>query len=1034
MNFSSLSIRHPVPALLLFAMLCIMGLVGFRALPIQNFPDITLPTVIVSATLEGAAPSQLETDVARKIEDKLASLGQVKHVQTTITDGSVNINITFEIEKDSNEALNDVRNAVDSVRPELPSDMNPPVVSRVTTTGTAILTYTVQAEGMDEQEVSWFVDNDISRAMLAVKGVGSMSRIGGVSREVSVDLDPALMNGLGVTVSDVSNALKAVQKDASGGRGDIGGNVQSMRTLGAVGSPGEIAAITIPLNNGKYVRLDQIARIRDTIAEKSTYARLDGKPVIAFNITRIKGASEVSTANAVLAAVAQFNQEHPTVRIEEAFNGVNSIEDNYHGSMHLLYEGAVLAILVVWWFLRDGRATLVSATALPLSMIPTFAAMHYLGFSLNVLTLLAMALVVGILVDDAIVEIENIVRHLRMGKTPYQAAMEAADEIGLAVIATTFTLVAVFLPTAFMAGVPGQFFRPFGMTAAIAVLMSLLVARLLTPMMAAYMLRPHEVNHHDGRIMTLYLRLVQACLTHRKTTVAATIVFFAGSVTLIPLLPTGFIPAPDIDQTQVTLELQPGTGLDDTLKISELADRKLKGIPEITRTFISVGTAKSGDGLISSTSSDSRKATLNLILKPRSDRSKKQSEVERDIRKTLSDLPGTRVVVGGGSPGDEQLEITLTSDDAQALDDTVRKVVQELRGIPGLGNITSSAGLAQPEVQIRPDYAKAAELGVTSIDIATVVRAATNGDFSTAMPKLNLPQRQIPIRVRLQRSVREDIDAISQLRVAGRNGAVPISAIAQIGMGNDASEIDRLDRQRNITLKVELNGHAMGEIQQQVDKLPSMQKLPPQVHRKATGSAERQNELFSSFGTAMLIGIMCIYCVLVLLFHDFMQPVTVLAALPLSMGGAFLALLVTGKSFSFPAVIGLLMLMGVVTKNSILLVEYAILARHRGASRYDALMDACHKRARPIVMTTIAMGAGMLPTAMGLGAEPSFRSPMAIALIGGLLTSTMLSLLIVPVVFTYVDDLLLRIKGWMPLPHGHQEAHVAPLQAKAETS
>jgi hydrophobe/amphiphile efflux-1 (HAE1) family protein len=1015
MNFSSWSIRNPVPALLLFAMLCVMGVMGFRALPIQNFPDITLPTITISATLEGAAASQLETDVARKIEDKLASLGRVKHVQTTITEGSVSIRITFEIDKDGNEALNEVRNAVDSVRPELPADMNEPIVSKINTTGGAILTYIVQADGMDEQELSWFVDNDVTRAMLAVSGVGSVSRTGGVSREVHVDLDPALMNGLGVTASDVSNSLKSVQKDASGGRGDIGGNIQSVRTLAAVGSPAEIAAITIPVGSGKHVRLDQIARIRDTVAERSSYARLDGKPVIAFSITRVKGASEVTTANAVRETVAQFNRAHPTAKISEAYDSVDTIEDNYRGSMHLLYEGALLAVLVVWWFLRDWRATLVAATALPLSMIPTFAAMHYLGFSLNVLTLLAMALVVGILVDDAIVEIENIVRHLRMGKTPFQAAMEAADEIGLAVIATTFTLVAVFLPTAYMDGVPGQFFRPFGMTAAIAVLMSLLVARLLTPMMAAYLLKPHEVDNRDSKTMTAYLRLVRFCLTHRKTTVAATIVFFVGSIALIPLLPTGFIPAADINQSQVSLELQPGSSLEETLRISELADQKLKAIPEITRTFIAVGTAQAAEGaVISTTSSDVRKATLTLMLKPRSERHKKQSEIEMDIRRTLADLPGTRVVVGGAGAGDEQLEITLVSDDAHQLDQTIRQVTQDIRTIPGLGNVTSSAGLPRPEIQIRPDYARAAELGVTSADIAAVVRAATSGDFSTNMPKLNLPQRQVPIRVRLDRTVREDIAAIAQLRVAGRNGSVPLSSIAAIGMGNDASQIDRLDRQRNVTLKVELNGRAMGEVQQLINQLPSLKKLPSQVQRQTTGDAERQKELFSSFGTAMLIGVLCIYCVLVLLFHDFMQPATVLAALPLSMGGAFLALLVTGNSFSFPSVIGLLMLMGVVTKNSILLVEYAIIARHHGASRFEALVDACHKRSRPIIMTTIAMGAGMLPTAMGLGAEPSFRSPMAIALIGGLLTSTLLSLLVVPVTFTYVDDLLQWLKRVLP--------------------
>lgn len=1014
MNISSWSIRNPVPALLLFAMLCVMGIMGFRALQIQHFPDITFPTVMVNTTLEGAAPSQLETDVARKIEDKLASLGQVKHIQTTITDGSVSIAITFQLEKDINEAQSDVRNAVDSVRPDLPAEINAPIVSRVNTAGAPIVTYIVQNPHMNEQELSWFVDNELSRALLAVKGVGAVSRIGGVSREVQIELDPARINGLGITVSDVSNSFKAVQKDASGGRGDIGGSVQSMRTLGAVDTPDDIAAISIPLKNGKHVRLNQIATITDGLAERASYARLDGKPVIAFNITRIKGASEVTTAKAIRESLEQFKKDYPNIQIEEAFNGVTNIEENYKGSMHLLYEGALLAIVVVWFFLRDMRATLVSAAALPLSMIPTFAVMHYFGFSLNVLTLLSMALVVGILVDDAIVEIENIVRHLRMGKTPYQAAMDAADEIGLAVIATTFTLIAVFLPTAFMAGVPGQFFRPFGVSAAVAVFMSLLVARLLTPMMAAYLLKPHEPKETESALKTHYLNAVRFCLNNRKTTLVGTALFLLGSFSLVPLLPTGFIPPADIDQTQATLELQPGTSLDESLRISEQAVELLKNVPEVTRTFVSVGTARTGDNLISGSVTDARKSTLTLILKPRQERSKKQFEVENDIRKALRNLPGTRVVVGGLAGGDEQLEITLTSDDARALDSTINRLTQELRTVDGLGTITSSAGLPRPEVQITPNYAKAAELGITSNDIATLVRAATNGDFSTAMPKLNLPQRQVPIRIRLNKATREDINAIAELRLMGRNGYTPLNTIADIRMGNDASQISRLDRQRNITLKAELNGHSMGDMEKQVAQLPSLQKLPPQVHRVTTGNAERQGELFASFGSAMMIGILCIYCVLVLLFHDFMQPITVLAALPLSVGGAFLALLLTGKSMSFPAVIGLLMLMGVVTKNSILLVEYAVLARQRGISRFEALVDACRKRAQPIVMTTIAMGAGMLPTAMGLGAEPSFRSPMAIALIGGLITSTLLSLLVVPVAFTYIDDLQQWFKQRLP--------------------
>ena len=1014
MNFSSWSIRNPVPALLLFALLTVLGIVGFRQLQIQNFPDMDLPTVQVTATLEGAAPSQLETEVARKIEDKLASLSRLDHIATTITDGSVSISVSFEIDKNGEEALSEVRNAVDSVRAELPSSMASPTVSKLTTAGSAFLTYTIESATLDEQDLSWFVDNDVTKALLAVKGVASVARVGGLDREVHVDLDPTLMAGLGVTPSDVSAKLTATQKESSGGQGDIGGLRQSTRMIATVGTPAEVGAITLALADGRYVRLDQIARITDGRSDPTTLAFRDGRKVIGFQVTRSRGYSDVGVADAARAAVGRFAQAHPEVRIAEASDTVAPIQDNYEGSMHLLIEGALLAIVVVWCFLRNWRATFVAATALPLSIVPTFGVMALAGYSLNTITLLSLSLVVGVLVDDAIVEIENIERHLRMGKTPFQAAMEAADEIGLAVIATTFTLVAVFLPTAFMGGIPGKFFRQFGITASVAVLMSLLVARLLTPMMAAYMLKPAKAGAHaeaDGPLMSRYLGWVRATLSHRRAVVAASAAFVLASLGIAMFLSTSFLPAQDKAQSSVTIKLAPGSTLQATAAASRRAAELLRALPEVRTVFVSAGTATSASSPTSSSSAaDLTSATLTVDLVPRGDRHLKQSGVEAKMREVLRNIPGARVTVGSGDSG-EELQITLAGDDPGTLLSAAAEAEAQLRTLKGIGNVTSSAALQRPEIQVRPDTARAASFGVTSEALGDAVRLATYGDYSTALPKLNLPQRQIAIRVRMDPALRGDLDRVADLRVQGSNGSVSLGSVAEVALGSGPSQIDRLDRSRNVTLSVELNGRPIGDVQREALALPALRSLPAGVRSVDQGEVQRMGELFRSFGTAMAIGVFCIYAVLVLLFHDFLQPGTILAALPLALAGALFALWMTQQPFSMPVVIGVLMLMGIVTKNSILLVEYAILARReRGLGRFEALIDACHKRARPIVMTTIAMGAGMLPNALGLGAEPSFRQPMAIVVIGGLLTSTVLSLLVVPVVFTLVDDLLLRAR------------------------
>lgn len=1004
MNVSSWSIRNPIPAVMLFVLLTFGGLLAFKGMKVQNFPDIDLPTVSITASLPGASPSQLETDVARKIENSVATVQGIRHITTKVQDGSVSILAEFRLEKPVQEAVDDVRSAVSRVRAELPADLRDPIISKLDLAGQPVLAYTIRSPSMDDEALSWFVDNELSRKLLAVKGVGAVTRVGGVTREVRVALDAQKLQALGATAAEVSRQLRQVQTESAGGRTDLGSGEQPVRTLATVRTAREIGEIDIALSGGRRIKLNEVATVSDTYADPRSAALLDGRPVVGFEVARSRGESEVEVGAGIRQALAELRQARPDIELTQAFDFVTPVEEEYDGSLHLLYEGAILAVLVVWLFLRDWRATFVSAVALPMSVIPAFLGMYLLGFSINVVTLLALSLVVGILVDDAIVEVENIVRHLQMGKTPYQAAMEAADEIGLAVIATTFTLIAVFLPTAFMSGIAGKFFKQFGWTAALAVFASLVVARVLTPMMAAYILKPTQAAHGDPAWMRAYLKAVQWSMKHRVLTVILSAAFFIGSIMLIPLLPTGFIPPDDNSQTQVYLELPPGSTLEQTRNAAERARELIAKVDHVRSVYTTIGGGSAGaDPFASMGVAEVRKATLTILLAERGDRPRKQP-IENNIRAALTDLPGVRSKVGLGGSG-EKFILVLTGEDPQALTTAALAVERDLRTIPGLGSITSTASLVRPEIAVRPDFTRAADLGVTSTEIAETLRIATVGDYDVALPKLNLSQRQVPIVVRLEDEARQDLSVLERLSVPGARGPVMLNQVATLELTGGPAVIDRYDRSRNINFEVELSGTPLGDVTAAVQQLPSIRNLPAGVRQATVGDAEVMGELFASFGLAMLTGVLCIYIVLVLLFKDFLHPVTILAALPLSLGGAFVGLLVAQKSFSMPSLIGLIMLMGIATKNSILLVEYAIVAREQGMSRWDALVDACHKRARPIIMTTIAMGAGMLPIAIGFGAaDPSFRSPMSIAVIGGLITSTVLSLLVIPVVFTYVDD------------------------------
>lgn len=1025
MNFSSLSIKNPIPAIMLFALLTLAGLLAYKANPVQDFPDIELPIVTVSAVLPGAAPAQLETEVARKIEDSVATLQGVKNIYTKVLDGVVTVTVEFILEKQIAEAVNDVRDAVARVKADMPAELRDPTVTKASTAGRVVLTFIATAKPgvdnpLDAPDLSWYVDNTVAKRLLTVPGVGAVTRVGGVYREIQVELDEARMAALKVSALDVSRQLRLVQREAPGGRGDVSGAEQSVRTIATVKTADELARIDIPLPDGRHVRLEQVASVRDTIAEPRALAEQDGKTVVAFEVFRTKGASEVAVAKGARAAIAELQKENPSVVLQQSIDNAFPVEENFDGSMELLYEGALLAVLVVWWFLRDWRATLVAAAALPLSVMPAFLGIYWFGYTLNTVTLLSLALVVGVLVDDAIVEIENIERHLRMGKSPMEAAMEAADEIGMAVIATTFALVAVFLPTAFMSGIPGLFFKQFGWTAVLAVLASLVVARLLTPMMAAYILKPlpHK-EEKDGWLMTRYLRVMRWCLKHRGITAIASALFFVGSIALVPLLPTGFVPAADRAQTQINLELPPGSTLAETQAVAAMARTAAMQTPGIQGVFSSIGGGSSGDAFAPGAAAEARRAVLTLTTVHRTQRKESMAGLETQLRHKLDGIPGARFTVGPPDTG-VKMQLVLRSEDPVALLEAARKVERELRGLKGIGNVNSSASLVRPEIIVRPDFARAADLGVTAAAIGETVRVATAGDYDTDLTKMNLPERQVPIRVKLPDSVRADLAAIERLTVPGKNGPVRLANVASVTMESGPAQIDRLNRSRNVTLDVELGSRTLGELNEEARALPSMKNLPPSVKIAELGDAQEMASLFASFGLAMLIGVLCIYCVLVLLFKDFMQPMTILAALPLSIGGAFVALLITGSALSMPSMIGLIMLMGIVTKNSILLVDYAILARQAGMNRFDALVDACHKRSRPILMTTIAMGAGMMPLALGWGADPSFRSPMAITVIGGLITSTLLSLLVVPAVFTYIDDLEHLLKRGMAKLRRHK--------------
>ena len=984
----------------LFVVLSFLGVVAFVRLPINLDPDISFPVVSVSISQPGAAPSEMETQIAQRVEGSIASIGNVHNITTTVVEGLVNIILEFQIGTPIDRAVSDVRDAVSKVRNDLPQGIMEPLVQRVDVDGGAIAYYALTTSALTPEQLSWFIDNTVTKRLLALPGVAQVTRSGGVSREIRVELDPARLQALGLTAYEVNQQLRALNVDAAGGRAQVGGGEQGIRVLGGAKSAAALADTQISAGGGRFFRLREIADVRDGVQEVRNLARLNGRPATVFGVYKAKGASDVAVFREVESELARIKSETPAVDTTLMTNTVEHTLRTYHSSLEALAEGSILAVMVVWFFLRNRRATVISALAIPLSAIPTFAFMHWLDFTLNQITLLGLSLVAGVLVDDAIVEIENIVRHMRMGKSGYQAALDASDEIGLAVVATSFTIIAVFLPVSFMGGVTGQYFRQFGLTVAVAVFISLLVARLITPVLAAYSLRRlpvHGAVHEDGPLMTRYMLLLHWCIVHRWKTLAGGTLFFALSIVALTIVPQSFIPPEDFASSQLDVEVPPGGTLEDTGRVTAAAAALLRKSPDVRNVVELVG---DDDGEI-------RNASIYISLVPRSERKMSQKEWEQSMMPAIARIPDGRLSFfnqsGGGG---RDLQFYLTGDDPQLVESTGRQVIKEMQGLNEIREPRINGDLPRPEIVVTPRLDLAAGLGVSVESIGETIRIATLGDLPQNGAKFALPDRQIAIRVSLLESARRDMSTLENLPVpTALGGPVPLKSVANLSFGQGQSAVHRYNQSRRVLIEADLSpGVELGAATARIYALPTMQHLPQGVQLVKTGNAEFFQEMMQNFALAIGAGVLMVLAVLVLLFGRLFQPITILSALPLSLGGAALALLVTDKPFSIAVVIGFLMLMGIVAKNSILLVDFAIEQMRAGKPRLDALLEAGHKRAQPIVMTTVAMVAGMLPVALGTGGDSDFRSPMAIAVIGGLITSTLLTLVIVPAVFTLFDD------------------------------
>ena len=987
--------------------LLIAGIVSFMRMDVNDSPDVEFPFVNVSISQPGAAPTELETQVTQRVEAAIRGIDGVEEINSSVREGNSNTFIQFAIGTPVDRATNDVRDAVSQIRGDLPEGILEPQVQRAEG-GSQLAIFAVETSDMTLEQLSWFVDNNVSKRLLGLPGMSSVDRYGGVNREIRVILNAAALQSQGATAAQVNQQLRQINVDSAGGRAEIAGSEQAVRVLGNADSAAQLSETQIALPGGRTVRLGDIAEVSDGNSEQRSISKLGGRQILSFGLTRAKGASDVTTYKLVEEELRKIEQDlGGRVKFNRIYTQVDSTIEQYESSMHMLWEGALLAVIVVFLFLRDWRATLISAVAIPLSAIPTFWFLDLMGFTLNFLSLLALSLVAGVLVDDAIVEIENIVRHMRMGKSAYQASIDAADEIGLAVLATTMAIVAVFLPVGLMPGISGQFFKNFGFTVVVAVLMSLFVARLITPLMAAYMLKSHgPAPHGENFVMRAYLKSLRWTLKHRWSTVVAGFVSLALTAFLFMQLPFTFMPPQDRDFSQVRIFLAPGTTRAQAEAVATRARQVVEQAPEVQQVVERVNVGN---------------ASLNLTLDK--DRERTSLEIEQSLAPKLTAIPDARVSFQsqqgggpeGGGGGGRDIMLFLGGDDPVLLRQTANKIANEMESIPELRAPRTLGDLVRPEIVIRPRLDLAADLGVTTAALGQTIRLATLGDIDQNSAKFSLNDRQVPIRVALPEAARRNLDTLGNLPVPTQSGgSVPLKAVADIQFGAGPTTVQRTNQVRRIAVGADLAPDVVKSVAMtKINELPTMKNLPTGVSNAPFGEDEWQAEFARSFVVALIAGILLVFAVLVLLYHRFMSPLVNMGSLLLAPLGGLIALAIAGQPLSLPVFIGVLMLLGIVAKNSILLVDFAIEEMSHGVPKFEALMDAGHKRAQPIVMTTIAMVAGMVPTAISLSGDAAWRAPMGIVVIGGLILSTLLTLLIVPAGFSLADGFEKRLGPWL---------------------
>ena len=1102
-NISSWCIRNPVAPIVLFVGLMLAGLIAFARMQVNNAPDIDFPAAFVSISQPGAAPNEVETQITQRVESAVRGVNGVDEISSTVREGSSSTFITFQLGTPTDRAVNDVRSAIDQIRADLPDGILQPDIERVNAENEPISVVGAQTSDMSLEQLSWYIDNTVAKRLLSVPGIAAVSRGGGVDREIRVILDPAALEAQGITAAAVNQQLRQSNLNAGGGRAEVAGSEQNVRILGNAQDAYQLSQTQIALPGGRFVRLADLGKVEDSYAEQRSLSKMNGRQVVTFQIQRAKDTSEVTDYDAAWKELKKVEAENPKVHFSEIFNTVDHTKAQYTSAMEGLVEGAILAVLVVLLFLRDIRATAISAIAIPLSAIPAFFLMSLMGITLNFMSTMAMGLVSGVLVDDAIVEIENIVRHMRMGKSGYQAALDAADEIGLAVVATTMAIVAVFLPVALMPDIAGQYFKAFGFTVVLSVLMSLLVARMITPLIAAYFLRSHGKQPHAAwKWMDVYLNILNWSLDttkahalldrlpkiprrfgyyailavllliiaggfvagvgagmgmlakigwngaitfvlalvfgtaigyglmklisfivraiggefgdwynlvsarwdarlqdHRLAMVGAGLLTLLLSAVLFGTLPQSFFPPENSDYSRVNITLAPGSTLEQTEAVEDRVSRILVRDPSVDRVFESV---QVGSGHI------------NIVLKK--NRKVKSTEFERNLAPTLAAIPDARVSFqsqnGGGPDGDSRdIMLYLGGEDPAELTAVANQIAKEMETVSGLRAPRVGSNLAQPEITIKPRFDLAANLGVTTAALSQTVRIATLGDIQQNSAKFSLSDRQVPIQVSLSEDARKDLSILENLPVpTSSGGSVPLKSVAEIGFGSGPTTISRSNQLRRLAIGADLApGVVEGDVWAKVNNLPPVKHLPQGIQKMNLGNQKWQADLLVNFAIALISGVLLVFAVLVLLYRRFLAPFVNMGSLLLAPLGAAVALHIALQPVSLFVLIGILMLFGIVAKNSILLVDFAVEMMNHGMKKNEAIWEAGHKRAQPIVMTTVAMVAGMLPTAFSISGDNSWRAPMGITVIGGLLFSTVLTLLLVPSYFSIAISIESRI-------------------------